>query len=132
MKVKAGQAQSILAAIVAVKEARIPTNTAYWLARTGVQLDSEIKAFEKVRMDLVRQFGKKDEDGELILDDEGQADISDLEGFQAEFEELANQEFEIKMDALSVDQFEDPKKPGESLLSVEIMAGLLPLIKEPE
>ena len=130
MKLKAGQAQGILTALVSVKGSKLPVKTAYWLARTATQLGTEVTAFEETRKGLLGRYGKKDEDGKLVTDEGGAVDFEDFEGFKVAFAELADEEFEIKMGAISLDSFEDPD--GATLITTEVMAGLLPLIKEPD
>ena len=128
MKLKAGQAQPILVALAAVKAIHLPVKTSYWLARTATQLQPEVEAFEESRKKLLEQFGEHNEDGALVADDAGLVSFDDFDGFKAAFEELGEQEFEIKMEPLTLDGFAG--KDGTALISTEIMAGLLPLIEE--
>jgi len=130
MKLKAGQAQGILTALIAMKGVKLPVNTVYWLARTATQLGPEVEAFESTRNELLDRYGKKDDDGKLVTNKDNHVDFEDLDGFKTAFAELSEKEFEIKMDSLTLDAFKDPD--GKTLMSTEVMAGLLPLIEEPE
>ena len=130
MKLKAGQAQTILNAIFAARELKLPVKTAYWLARSAKQIGPEAEAFETTRQGLLDRYGKKDKKKKLIIGENGVVDFKDRDAFNVAFKELSDQEFEIKMDALTLDKFEDPE--GTMLVETGVMVGLLPLIEEPE
>ena len=130
MKLKAGKSQGILTALIEMKGVELLVDTVYWLARTATQLGSEATTFENARKSLLDRYGKKDKKKKLVTDKDGAVDFEDFEGFKTAFAELSEKEFEIKMDALTLDAFKDPD--GKTLMSTEVMAGLLPLIKEPD
>lgn len=92
--------------------------------------------YEKARIDLVKQHGKKDDKGELVLTDNGNATILDMKEFGNKLEELRMSyeglfkfleeeiDFEphqIKLDDIPLDMF--PLGPQDMLV-------LEPFIKE--
>jgi len=99
----------------------IPSKIAYWLARDLDKLNSENTPIEKVRMDLIKKYAKKDkkgnpmfmkekdENGKDTEKDTNQFDISDINAFQDEFIKLTNEEVEIDIKPIKLTDLGDVK-----------------------
>lgn len=125
MKIKVNEIGNIVEGLNEILQKEIPVKPAYWLARFVNKLDNEIKAFERVRMNLVTQHARKDEDGKLLFvkNDKGentnQYDIADMVAFQKEFAELAEEELEIDFKPIKLEQLGDIKLKPMTLAKLE-------------
>ena len=63
---------------------------AWTIARLLKSAESEIQSFNDTRMNLIKKYGEKDENGELITDEEGNCKIDpdSIETFSKELNEL--------------------------------------------
>jgi len=88
--------------------------------------DKEMQEFNETRMNLIKKYGEKDENGELITDDNGNCKIMEENSaqFSNELSDLIGTEIEINANALSLDALEDKEfTPAD-------MAVLEPFIEE--
>lgn len=71
--------------------------------------DVEIQNFNEARMNLIRRYGEKDENGELITDSNDQCKIipEEINNFAEEFNELVNAEVEINANKVRIDDIAD-------------------------
>ncbi len=82
---------------------------AWSIARLLKAAEAEIQSFNDTRMNLIRKYGEKDENGELITDEKGNCKIEQnaIESFSNELNELLNTEVEINANKIKVDQLEE-------------------------
>lgn len=130
MKLKLGELRPIMEALPAVLDKEIPAKTAYWLARAFKQIQPEFEPFERARQKLVEKHGKRyerdrkdkkgqviEKKGELIIKDNTYP-MKDQELFNKEYNELAEQEIEIKYEPITVEQLGDAKIKGTDILKL--------------
>ena len=72
-------------------------------------IDEEIQDFNKTRIEVIKKYGNKDENGELITDDKGNCKIegSNLAIFNKELEELAETKIELQVNRIKISDLED-------------------------
>jgi len=115
IKLKAGDLRNIGSGVMEILKIELPVKPSYWLARIATKIDSELKAFETARMNLIKKHAKKDKKGNplVIKDKDGKPtnnfDVPDIEAFNKEFKELTEQEFEINVDPIKLDALGDIK-----------------------
>lgn len=117
MKFKVGEFRNISEGLEEILTKELPVKPAYWLARFLIKLDSEVKAFERVRLNLAVQHAKKDKDGNPILiirkDKDGkdinEYKIADAKAFEKEFLELIEEEIEIDFKPIKLEALGDVK-----------------------
>ena len=117
MKISLNEVRGMQAGLDVILAKEIPIKPAYWLARFLDKIRSEMEAMEKARMKLVEKLAKKDKDGKPLFkkDKDGkqiepsQYDFTDenMAKFQAEFDELGKEEFEIDFKPIKLDQLGD-------------------------
>ena len=76
---------------------------------------------EKKRNDIVIKYAKKDDNGEIISDENGNVKIENTNKFNEEIYELLNTEIDVEIKTISIDKLSDLKiSPAEitSLLDV--------------
>lgn len=82
---------------------------AWTIARLLKAAEKEIQEFNETRMNLIKKYGEKDENDELITDDKGNCKIPEevLEPFSNELNELINTEVEINANKINIALLED-------------------------
>lgn len=78
---------------------------AFQVSRVLKAADKEIQAFNETRMSLIKKNGEKDENGELITDENGNCKIppENIEEFSKELNDLLKDEVEINANKLKID-----------------------------
>jgi len=103
MKITLKEVSEMQAGLDVILAKELPVKTAYWLARFLDKVRSEIGATEKIRMQLIDKYAKKDKDGKFIFKkdskgkDLGEYDFTkeNLIKFGKEYTELSEVEMEI-------------------------------------
>lgn len=95
-----------------ISEQKLPIKTAMKLKKMINRFDECFKEYEELRVEALKKFSKKDENGNLIADNEGNADIIDTKGFIEEIQRIGS--LNIEIDSISMEDVED-----HLLLSVE-------------
>lgn len=82
---------------------------AWSIARLLKAAEIEIQSFNDTRMSLIKKYGEKDEQGELITDDKGNCKIENdkIEAFTNELNELLNSEIEINANKIDFNLLEN-------------------------
>ena len=82
---------------------------AWSIARLLKSAETEIQSFNEARLNLIKKYGEKDENGELITDDKGNCKISteSVNNFTDELNELMNTEVEINANKIDMVLLED-------------------------
>lgn len=82
---------------------------AWSIARLLKSAEVEIQSFNEARMNLIKKYGEKDENGELVTDENGNCKIENesINEFSNELNELINTEVEINANKISLDLLED-------------------------
>lgn len=84
---------------------------AWTISKLLKQAEAEIQSFNETRMTLVKKYGEKDENDELITDDKGNCKIVQecIDDFSNELDELLNTEVEINANKIQMNLLEDVK-----------------------
>ena len=79
------------------------------VARMLKAAEKEIQDFNDVRMKLINKYGEKDENGELITDEEGKCKIvkEEITNFSNELNDLVATEVEINANKIKLEQIEN-------------------------
>ena len=82
---------------------------AWSIARLLKAAEAEIQSFNDTRLNLIKKYGEKDENGELITDEKGNCRIEseNLAEFNKELNELVSTEVEINANKISIDLLEN-------------------------
>ena len=95
---------------------------AFKIARLARELDTEMKTFNEERQKIIQKYVKKDENGELIVDDNGNVnfDKNSLIEINQEFNSLLETELEINADKLPMDSIDEFEITPQEMLNIEI------------
>ena len=82
---------------------------AWSIARLLKAAEAEIQSFNETRMNLIRKYGEKDENGELVTDEKGNCKIvpESITEFSNELNELIETEVEINANKININLLED-------------------------
>ena len=82
---------------------------AWSIARLLKAAEVEIQSFNDTRMNLIKKYGEKDENGELITDDKGNCKIENdsMNEFTKELNELIEATVEINANKIKMELLED-------------------------
>jgi len=82
---------------------------AWSIARLLKSAEAEIQSFNETRMNLIRKYGEKDENGDLITDEKGNCKIDQesLTEFSTQLGDLLETTVEINANKIKVEQLDD-------------------------
>jgi len=99
-----------------INEKKMPAKTAYQFARIIREMENELKNFQNIRMKLVERYGKKDENGNLIQDEDGNVEIfsEKKNDFKKEISDLMESKIQINCELINLNELLDNEfTPGE-------------------
>jgi len=88
MEAKNSEIITAFEALREMAEVYLPVSGALKVRRIAKELQNRVEEVEEVRKQLVTKYGAKDENGEVIVLENGAAQIEDMEGFSREYKEL--------------------------------------------
>lgn len=84
----------------------LPFKTALSIAKDIKEIDEVLQVYENKRRELINKYGKKDENGELIIKNDN-IELTDRAAFTNEFNTLAMEDVDIEIKKISVDDLEN-------------------------
>lgn len=111
-----------------LSQKELKARLALQIARMLKEAEREIQNFNEIRMNLIKKYGEKDENGEIITDDNGNCKIipESVTVFSKELNELVEMEIEINANKIKLDDLDNLDfTPGE-------MVALEPFLEEEE
>lgn len=94
---------------------------AFRVARLLRELEKEFTLFNEKRVELIREYAQKDENGEIKSDENGNVTLEPerLNEFYQKLEELLNTEVEINAEKISIDDFGDVDFTPAQIINLE-------------
>ena len=128
MKVQLGEIRAMLEGLKVALDLDFEDITVgYWLAKAQRQLIPEFVTFDQARLKLAKKYAKRDDNGELMVDEEkGQYVMDNQDAFDLEIKTLAEQEAEIEYNPIPVSDITGVAMKGS------VIAQLGRLIGDPE
>lgn len=82
---------------------------AWQVGRMLKEAEKEIQSFNETRMQLINKYGSKDENGELVMDENNNCKIEpeSINNFSNELNELIESEIEINAHKIKIDDIEN-------------------------
>lgn len=119
---KVEKAIELAATIAAIQRAGRPMPTAFGfvLALNAEKLKAVCAPYEAARQELIKQYGKRGEDGELEIAN-GNISISDTAAFTEAMIELTGHDAAVELDKINIE-----KLPAE--MEPSWVAGLMPML----
>ena len=109
IKLKLNELLNATDALQTLSKKSLQARPAFQVVRLLKAADKEIQEFNDIRVKVVNQYGDKDENGELITDENGNCHIAPehINEFNKELNDLLNTEIEINANALSLEDLEE-------------------------
>ena len=94
---------------------------AFRVARLLRELEKEFTLFNETRVELIREYAQKDENGEIKSDENGNVtlDQARLNEFYEKLDELLNAEVEINAEKIDIDDFGDVDFTPAQIINLE-------------
>lgn len=88
-----------------LSQKQLKARCAYAVGKILKSADAEIQSFNETRMELIKKYGEKDENGELKTEENGNVRIppEGLNDFSKELRELLDTEVEISANKIKMD-----------------------------
>lgn len=99
---------------------------AFQISKLLKKLEEELELFNKTRLEIIKKYGEKDENGELKIDENGNIQIKkeNTSIFNQEIVDLLDQEIEVNANLIALDDLENINfTPSEIII-------LMPFIQE--
>lgn len=104
-----------------ISSKEFPGSTTFKIARLIRELDKEIQLFEEERMKIANKYGEKDEEGNLIPQENGIIKISEdkIQECNKELQALFETQVEINANKLSADIFDTIEMTPTQAMNLE-------------
>ena len=130
MKLSVKEVMMLIEPLAVLLKERLPIKLSYRLTRLNDKISTEMKRYESCRVQLCKDYATKDDKGEPIITD-NKYDIQDKQKFNAELNDLANEEFEVeRFEAIPVEELIN--SPWPIGISTENLMMLSKIIKQDE
>lgn len=122
IKVNINTLMSIKPILQELANIKMPAKQSFKILRTLKAVDAEYASIEEIQRNMVTNYGKKDENGEFMLDPENRGYLI-AEEYQdkvaKELEELMVSEIELDCDKINMNMFDNINLSPSQLLAIE-------------
>lgn len=122
IKVNINTLMSIKPILQELANIKMPAKQSFKILRTLKAVDAEYTSIEEIQRNMVINYGKKDENGEFMLDSENRGYlIADeyQDKVAKEVEELMASEIELDCDKINMNVFDNINLSPSQLLAIE-------------
>ena len=102
-------------------EKPLKARVAFRVAKLVREIDKEFELYNSERDKLIKKYGMKDENGELIIDDEGRGRLSDenIPKFNQEIQEMLDNEVELNAQPIALADLGEEEFTAIQLAQIE-------------
>lgn len=124
---KLSQLNSIITTFNHFANQNLPVQLSYQIAKIMIKLEEETQSFEYAKNSLFKKYAERNEDGSLVLNEEGQIVVpkESEEEFLREMQDLLDLEVTLECEKISLSQLNET---GISISPLE-MAAIEPFIE---
>lgn len=128
MKMQNKEIVDFLNTCVSMKKKSLPVRLAYAIKKNVAAVQEAASAYTAEREELIRRYAKKDENGEIMTEDDCYI-MEDKERFGKDMSELLNIETEVEIHAVSISVVEkcdeDPKYDSLTMAELDVIDFML-------
>ena len=128
MKMQNKEIVDFLNTCVSMKKKSLPVRLAYAIKKNVVAVQEAASAYTAEREELIRRYAKKDENGEIMTEDDCYI-MKDKERFGKDMSELLNIETEVEIHNVSISVVEkcdeDPKYDSLTMAELDVIDFML-------
>lgn len=105
----------------ALSQKPLKARCAYAVSKILKAAENEMVSFNETRMNLIRKYGEKDENGELVTDENGNAHVmpESINDFTNELNEVLETTVEISSNKVRIDDLEDVKFTPNEMVQLD-------------
>jgi superfamily I DNA and/or RNA helicase len=100
---KTGKIFDIVSSVESIKKKRLPIRLSFALNANLKKFESAIEVFNDERYKLFEQYGKKDQNGKIIVDEAGNVSLEDPVAFSKDVRDLRDVDVDIAIQKVSID-----------------------------
>lgn len=112
MTITYAELSGICPIIEKVMDKNLPISIGHKIQRNFKKLNEAFQEFEQSRSKLMEKYGERDDDNNLIVDNNQRVRIINPSAFEKEFSELLDTEIEISLDTFAFKALEDMEMSG--------------------
>lgn len=122
IKVKISDLLNGTDALKKLSETELKAKLAWQVGRLLKAADAEIQSFNEARLNLIKKYGEKDENGELITDENDNCKITQesISDFTNELNELVESEIEINANKININSLGDKEFTPSEISQLEV------------
>ena len=128
MKMQNKEIVDFLNTCVSMKKKSLPVRLAYAIKKNVAAVQEAASAYTAEREELIRRYAKKDENGEIMTEDDCYI-MEDKERFGKDMSELLNIETEVEIHTVSIPVVEkcdeDPKYDSLTMAELDVIDFML-------
>jgi len=128
MKMQNKEIVDFLNTCVSMKKKSLPVRLAYAIKKNVAAVQEAASAYTAEREELIRRYAKKDENGEIMTEDDYYI-MEDKERFGKDMSELLNIETEVEIHTVSISVVEkcdeDPKYDSLTMAELDVIDFML-------
>lgn len=88
------------------------------IARNNYNLTQALNPVLKVKNDILRKYGEKDEKGKIVMDEDGRIRITDISKYNAEITTLMNTETDVNIERFLEEEFKKMSATPNQLMTL--------------
>lgn len=119
LKLKTNDIICLFESMSKISDEKMTFKTAVKIATNIDKLRIIYTQFETKRADLIKQYAQKDENGDVIVMGDNRIKIENINAFNSSISEIMEEEFEIELEELSVEEFEDVKISANDVCNIK-------------
>lgn len=121
IKIKVSELLNGSEALQKLAGTELKARLAWQVGRLLKAADVEIQGFNETRMNLIKKYGEKDENGELITDEKDNCKINpeSMSDFTNELNELIESEIEINANKIKIDDLDNQEFTPAEMAQLE-------------
>ena len=126
---KVSEIQKLQEELNGLRNKKLPVKLSFVLSRNLKKIDDVVTDLEEKRTELIEKYGDHDEQGQLVINDEGNVKIENTKDFLSELMEIYDAEVEMQFDTVLESDIEKCDQEGYDHLTVEEISALENMIK---
>ena len=121
IKLKLGEIVSMNEVMGKIMEQPFPANMTFKIARLAREIAKEIQTFEESRVKIAEKYGRRNENGELEVSENGQVSIptEKIAECNKDFSELIQTEIEINANKIPLSAFDNVTLTPREMMAIE-------------
>lgn len=125
INIKLNDVMNAVEAFKFLQEQLLSARVAYKIGKITIALEEEIQSLQSARFNIIKKYGAKDENGQLIINDNQYTiDPGNIEAANNELQELMDMEINLNVNKIKLDELEK-----YDITPIKMIA-LMPFIEE--